>query len=58
MTGQKDALNKLKANGLTFGLDYKLDEAAIVGGATPANDSMSLAIKANRMFLCVISLSN
>ena len=33
MTGQKDALNKLKANGLTFGLDYKLDEAAIVGGA-------------------------
>ena len=33
MTGQKDALNKLKANGLTFGLDYKLDDAAIVGGA-------------------------
>jgi len=33
MTGQKDALNKLRASGLTFGLDYKLDDAAIVGGA-------------------------
>ena len=29
----QDALNKLRANGLTFGLDYKLDDAAIVGGA-------------------------